>query len=428
MNEEEVSALRIHELKLHAAGAIERGEFEDAESMYRDLLELYGESESASQFGALKVFTRLLLLKGEIAEAITYFEKALLLACHIYGTDHPETAAALVALASALRKGSEEQIEEGEQIFLQALKLLRKIHGKGATNAETATALLGLGMSMEAQGLYRSKDARPVYEDALAMRRTVFGGNHPETGDALLCLAALLGKSEELNLAAVRYEQALAIFRAAYQSDQHPRVTLCLDCLALLYRRQAKELKKDKLYGESTVAEMAAARRCGGAAIVSGYFFRFTDSSFGFKKQKKVIYAAMYPERDQADSSSSNGKDKNNKNNIKDGKDRVVLLWAYDEEPIAGGWFGNAKPGKETPIEDLGSGAVVPLKGPSADVIEEDGKKGEDTDTKYKLRIMNKGNGSKRIEVFSAYADDVNVAQEWFEILGEEEEDGDDQV
>ena len=422
MNEDEVSALRIHELKLHAAGAIERGEFEDAESMYRDLLELYDDDEeSPSQLGALKVFTRLLLLKGEIPEAITYFEKALLITCNVFGTDHPETAAALIALASALRKGSDEQIEESEQIFLQALKLLRKIHGKGAANADIATAMIGLGMAQEAQGLSRMKEARVVYEDALAMRRTVLGGNHPETGDALLCVAALLGRTDEVNLSAVRYEQALAVYRAAYQSEQHPRVLLCLDSLALLYRRQAKELRREKLFGESTVAEMAATRRCGGAAIVSGYFFRLSDSSFGFKRQKKIIFAAMYPEREHADSSSSREKDKNK------GKDRVVLLWAYDEEPIAGGWFGAAggKAGKDAPVEDMGTGAIVVLKTPSADVIEEDSKKGEEQETRYKLRIMSAGSGSKRSEVFSAYAQDVSVAQEWFEILGEEEEEDD---
>ena len=422
MNEEEVNELRIHELKVHAAGAIERGDFEDAESMYRSLLELYDDDDTPSQLGALKVFTRLLLLKGEIAEAITFFEKALLITCNIFGTEHPETAAALVALASALRKGSGDQIEEGEQIFNQALKLLRKIHGKGTANADTATALIGLGMAMEAQGSQRNKDARPVYEEALTMRRSVLGGNHPDTGDALLCIAALLGRSEDINLAAVRYEQALAVFRAAYQSEQHPRVLLCLDSLALLYRRQAKELKKEKLFGESTVAEMAATRRCGGAAIVSGYFYRLSDSSFGFKKQKKVIFAAMYPEREDPDSSSvSKGKS--------NGKDRVVLLWAYDDEPVAGGWFGGTKPSKDVPIEDLGMGAVVVLKGPSADVNEENGKKGEDVETRYKLRIMSKGSGSKGVvEVFSAYAEDVSVAEAWFEILGEEEDDEDSQV
>jgi hypothetical protein len=29
--------------------------------------------------------------------------------------------------------------------------------------------------------------------------------------------------------------------------------------------------------------------------IYIGYFWRWSDSSFGFKKQKKIIYAALYP-------------------------------------------------------------------------------------------------------------------------------------
>ena len=213
----------------------------------------------------------------------------------------------------------------------------------------------------------------------------------------------------------------MAIFRTSYQSEQHPRVLLCLDSLALLYRRQAKELRKDKLYGESIVAEMAASRRCGGAAIVSGYFFKLSDSSFGFKKQKKVLYAAMYPERESADSSSSNkGKGKGKNGN----KDRVVLLWAYDEEAIAGGWFaGNKGKDKDAVSEDNGMGAVVELNSPTADVIEEEGKKGDDSEVKYKLRITSKNSKSKSVEVFTAYAQDVTVAQEWFNLLGEEEED-----
>jgi hypothetical protein len=108
MDEDEVAELRIHELKLHAAKAIEREEYADAELMYRDLLTLCNEDdkESPSQLGALKVFTRLLLLKGDVglAEAITYSEKALVITCNIFGTDHPETAASRMALASALRK------------------------------------------------------------------------------------------------------------------------------------------------------------------------------------------------------------------------------------------------------------------------------------------------------------------------------------
>lgn len=423
MNEEEV--LRIHELKINAAKSIEREEYEDAESMYRDLLTLYDEDdeESPSQLGALKVFTRLLLLKGDdgLAEAITLFEKALLITCNIFGIDHPETAASLVAMASALRKGSEEQICEAEGIFKQALKILKKIHGKETANADTATALLGLGMSIEAQGSDRYDDARLVYENAVSMRQKLFGDKHPETGDAILCLAALLGsQSEELNASGIRYEQALLAFRSVY-NEQHPRVLLCLDSMALLYRRQAKELRGQQLFGEGTVAEMAATKKCGGGAIVSGYFWRYSDSSFGFKKQKKVIYAALYPERKGQESSTGKGK-KGKKNKDKDkAKDPVVLFWAYDEEPLAGGWFA----GKEKEGEDNGMGAIVELNRPTADIDNIKAKKDDDA-VDYLFRITCTS-GSKKIEVFSAYARDLDVAQSWFDVLGffdeDEEED-----
>jgi tetratricopeptide (TPR) repeat protein len=421
MDKEEVAALRIHELKLHAAEAIEREEYEDAESMYRDLLTLYDEDdeESPSQLGALRVFTRLLLLKGNagLSEAITYFEKALVITCNIFGTDHPETAASLVALASALRKGDEEQLREAEGIFKQALKILKKIHGKETPNDDTATALLGMGMCIEAQGIDRYEDARPVFEKAVSMRLKLFGEKHPETGDAVLCLAALLGsQSEELVASGIRYEQALKAFRSVY-NEQHPRVLLCLDSMALLYRRQAKDLRGQKLFGEATVAEMAATKKCGGGAIVSGYFWKHGDTSFGFKKQKKIIYAALYPERQGQESSSGKGKKKSKSKEMD--KDRVVLFWAYDEEPVAGGFFG----GKDKDGEDNGMGAIVEISHPSADVVEEEGKKGEDSE--YLLKITS-GTGSKTMEVFSAYGQTLQVIDAWFEVLGIENEDEDE--
>lgn len=259
MNEEDV--VHIHELKLHAASLIKEEQYSAAESIYREILDLYDDEDSPGQLGALKIYTRLLLMKGEVAEAITYFERATSITFGIYGDDHLETASACMALASAQRKGNGEQVEESEVIFKEALKIYRKIHGKKTPHSNTAAALLGLGMAMEAQGSNRCNDARQAYENALTMRQTVFGENHQETGDAMICLAALLSRTEEVNAALVAYEKALAIFRIAYHSETHPRVLLCLDSMALLFRRQAKILRSDKLFGEGTVSEMAASRR-----------------------------------------------------------------------------------------------------------------------------------------------------------------------
>lgn len=48
--------------------------------------------------------------------------------------------------------GNEEQVEESEQIFTEALKSLKKIHGKNTPHNDIAIAMLGLGMCIEAQG------------------------------------------------------------------------------------------------------------------------------------------------------------------------------------------------------------------------------------------------------------------------------------
>ena len=187
---------QVYELKLSAAGAVERDDFDDAEQIYRRLLEIYDDDDSVGLLGVLKVLGRLLVLRGKTKEAIEHFEKATAITALVYGPDHIECASAHVAMASVLRKGTPEQVEEAEESYRDALKVLRSHHGKNANNAEIASALVGLGMALEAQGEDKYDDAEACYKEALAMRKRVCGPKSPDTGDVLLCIAALLGRSQ----------------------------------------------------------------------------------------------------------------------------------------------------------------------------------------------------------------------------------------
>ena len=294
---EEKTADQIHQLKISASGAIERNDFEDAEQIYRRLLELYDDDDSVGLLGVLKILGRLLVLRGKVNEAIEHFEKATAITALVFGPDHVECATAHITMASVLRKGSPEQIDEAEEAYRDALKMLRNHYGKNASNVDIATALVGLGMVLEAQGEDNYDEAETCYKEALKMRKIVCGPKNPETGDVLLCLAALLGRSKEINEAFVIFQQALEVFYTAFQSDTHPRIQLCLDSLHLLYRKQAKEFYDDEQYGQSAVYEMAANFKCGGAPLVQGRFFRMTEASFGFSKQRKNMYLAMFPKQ-----------------------------------------------------------------------------------------------------------------------------------
>jgi tetratricopeptide (TPR) repeat protein len=316
----------VREVKLKdlAASALSRGDLERAETLYRNLLvyerEVHGD-DWAGQLGILTVLSRILVLRGEFTEAVSWLEKSLVIHVSCFGAESLEAAQAMTALAGIMRKSADaDQHHEAEQLSLQALEIMYKRYGKEG-HADIATAMVGMGMCVERIG--RLAEARQIYEDALAMRRKHLGNNHADTGDALLCLAALLSRTWETSVAMVRYEQAISVFRAVYSDQpQHPRVELVKDSLATLYRRQAKEQWEQSLFGEACVSSMAADRRVLGSAVVSGYFFKKEPGALGLGSVNKKLFAALFPVADD-DASTGEGAPT---------PTLLLLLWAFDAD------------------------------------------------------------------------------------------------
>jgi tetratricopeptide (TPR) repeat protein len=401
---------QIHKLKLSAAGAIDRDDFDDAEQIYRRLMEIYDDDDSVGLLGCLNILGRLLVLRGKNNEAIEHFEKATAITALIYGPDHIECAAAHIAMASVLRKGSSEQIEEAEESYRDALKVLKTHHGKNASNTDIASALVGLGMSLEAQGEDKYEEAETCYKDALNMRKKVCGPKSPETGDVLLCIAALLGRSREVNEAFVIFQQALDVFRTAFQTDDHPRIQLALDSLHLLYRKQAKDFYEDEQYGQSAVYEMAANFKSGGAPMVQGRFFRISEGTLGFGKTKRTMYVAMFPKQGEVS------------------HDKTLLLWAFDEEAAC-----RRSSDADHEDDDQAVRGAIELVTPSASIAEEGKKKSKkNDDRKWMLQVTSarsgkKGGKAKMAEVFAAYAENKETAEDWYHVLCEEADEDDEE-
>ena len=332
-------------LKDAAAAALQRGDLERAEMLYRNLLlyerDAHGE-DFPGQLGVLSILARILVLRGDVTEAVLWLEKALVIHVTCFGVESEETAQAMMSLAAALRRKGDGQDEqhEAEQLYLQAMEILYKLHGPDGS-AEVASAILGMGMCVERIG--RLHDARQIYEDALAMRRKHLGANHADTGDALLCLAALLSRTWETSLAIARYEQAIDVFRHLYgaSGSQHPRVELVKDSLSTLFRQQAKEQWEQSLFGEACVSSMAAEQRVLGCFIVSGYFYKKEKGPFGLSSVSKKIFAAIFPtdgtEPSGADAAAAgSGAITGGGGSGGGGNDGfskpMLLLWAYDAD------------------------------------------------------------------------------------------------
>lgn len=317
-----------------------------------------------TRLGLLKIFVHVLVLRGDpksINEAIIQSEAILNICLDVYGINNTskETISAMLSLASVLRKGRRDQIEEAEQVYTEVLNIISKSNEeiRKKFNADIATALMGLGIAIEAQGNDRLSEAKACYMDALSIRRSIFGEISSETGESLLYLASLLCRMNDNNgfvvEAIIRYEQALSIFISLY-GGEHQRVTLCRDSIRLLLQKQSVKLLNDRLYAEAAVCNAAAEKGCSGAAIVSGYFAP-PQSHNNFNNNP--LFCAIYPCFNSARLlNSSASSDSVNMIDLSHRRNDFIFFWAINEEggtlslvSAITSWFAS-RHGKKNPV------------------------------------------------------------------------------
>lgn len=262
-----------------------------------------------------KILIKLLILKNELNEASKYAEMCLCLTVEIMGGYHVDTANAMTLVASILKKGNIDQQENAEQIYNQAIDIYKTLYGNNA-NELIASAIMNMAMSIEAQGDTRLHDAIQYYTDALQMRRKLYGENHPETGDSLLCLASCLTRYGNEAEAAARYEQAYYVYKSLLNTNieqgEYSRLDLCKRSLSTLLKKKSLNCSKDGNLAEASVISLASEIGVIGDTIAIGHFYTSSDNVLNLGKVKKSMFAALFPI------------DKNNLTKI--------LIWAYVDD------------------------------------------------------------------------------------------------
>ena len=243
-----------------------------------------------------KILIKILILNNELNEASKYAELCLCLTVEIMGGTHVDTANAMTLVASILKKGNREQQEDAEQIYNQAIAIYKRLDGNNA-NGLMASAIMNMAMAIEAQGDLRLQDAIQYYTDALQMKRKLYGENHAETGDSLLCLASCLVRFGNDAEAAARYEQAYYVYKALHNSgeQQDSRLVLCKKSLSTLLKKKSVNCSNEGKLAEASVIYAASELGVIGDCIASGSFYKQSDNLLGFGKIKKPIFVGLFP-------------------------------------------------------------------------------------------------------------------------------------
>lgn len=202
-----------------AAYAEDRGDFEQAETLLRQVIALQrksleGENPLAMQAadalaGVLAASRKILGGHGS--------ESALLDAQRIaLQGEHPDTLHTVSQLAGVLRKKGE--LEEAETIYRQVLDARKFYYGDD--DPRTLNSLRRVASVLREKG--NLPEARHIYKQVYDRRCQVLGEKHPTTLDTLLTLAVVAEESGDLP-AAEKWLRAHSVQLYSLQGNLHPK-------------------------------------------------------------------------------------------------------------------------------------------------------------------------------------------------------------
>ena len=139
-------------------------------------------------------------------------------------------------------------LRAAEPLYREALETFRSLRDE----AETAKVLSNLGYLLALEG--KNREAIATHAEELAIRRALYGENHPDVAKTMGSLATIFGITGERRKTESLHRQALAILRKHYP-EGHPDVIMEISRLA------AALIWRDKTEAEQLFRKSLALRR-----------------------------------------------------------------------------------------------------------------------------------------------------------------------
>jgi tetratricopeptide (TPR) repeat protein len=179
--------------------------------------------------------------RGHHGAAQALLDQALAILRKALGEDHPDTAACMNDLATALY--GQGRYADAGLLLEEALDIRRKALGR--VHPYVALSCNNLAINLNDQGRYAA--ARPLVEEALAIYRQVLGDNHPDTARAYNNVGYNLNAQGRFADAAPLYEKALAIRRQTL-GEEAPDTAQSYNNLALNLQAQGRHADAGPLH------------------------------------------------------------------------------------------------------------------------------------------------------------------------------------
>ncbi|MBI4717258.1 MAG: serine/threonine protein kinase [Planctomycetes bacterium] len=196
----------------------ERGRYPEAESAFREALDMQRRLVNGDHADVAKLLNNLGLLvhrQGRSAEGERLLREALAMRRRLTPSDHASVATNLNNLALVLHAAGD--LAGAEEMFRESLEMDRRLrHGDhpnlASTMSNLATVLTDRG---------RTREAEPLLREAVDMKRRLLGEEHADVAIAINNLAANLKQQQRLEECESLYRQALNM-QQRLLGERHP--------------------------------------------------------------------------------------------------------------------------------------------------------------------------------------------------------------
>ncbi|WP_208341799.1 tetratricopeptide repeat protein, partial [Aetokthonos hydrillicola] len=223
---------------------LERGQYSEAEPLYKKALELYQRLLGQEHPDVAQSYNNLAELyraQGRYQDAEPLCQKALELRQRLLGQEHPDVAQSYNNLAALC--DSQGRYQDAEPLYQKALELRQRLLGQ--EHPDVAQSYNNLALLYYSQGRYQ--DAEPLYQKALELRQRLLGQEHPDVAASYNNLALLYYSQGRYQEAEPLYQKALELWQRLL-GQEHPHVATSYNNLAALYRAQGRYQEAEPLY------------------------------------------------------------------------------------------------------------------------------------------------------------------------------------
>lgn len=209
----------------------DRAQYTQAEVLLKRALTLREQllgSEHPEVATSIDALARVYFEQGNYLKAESLFQQALAIRERALGSEHPDVAKSLNILAHLLYFLHENTYDEAEQMFLRALAIRENALGK--EHPDVASTLENYGHLYNYQGKF--EQSLTLYRRALEIRQRALRSDHPDVVGLLFTMGRTYHHMSKYDQAEAFYQRTLAVYEAI--APDHPQSGLLLDNLGIL--------------------------------------------------------------------------------------------------------------------------------------------------------------------------------------------------